>query len=69
MREWLEPMGLRGAMKVSNVPLYQELVRRLGLLRQEAMFARGCGQLQGRRGARITQRQQVSAEQTRRAGQ
>jgi len=33
MREWLEPMGLRGAMKVSNVPLYQELVRRIGLLR------------------------------------
>lgn len=24
MREWLESMGLRGAMKVSNVPLFQE---------------------------------------------
>jgi hypothetical protein len=33
MREWLEPMGLRGAMKVSNVPLYQELARRIGLVR------------------------------------
>jgi beta-lactamase class D len=33
MREWLEPMGVRGAMKVSNVPLYQELARRIGLQR------------------------------------
>ena len=33
MREWLEPMGLRGAMRVSNVPLYQELARRIGLER------------------------------------
>ena len=33
MREWLEPMGLRGAMQVSNVPLYQELARRIGLQR------------------------------------
>ena len=33
MREWLEPMGLRGAMKVSNVPLDQELARRIGLTR------------------------------------
>ncbi len=31
MREWLEPMGLRGGMRVSNVPLYQELARRIGL--------------------------------------
>ncbi|WP_396122576.1 penicillin-binding transpeptidase domain-containing protein [Cyanobium sp. CH-040] len=31
MREWLEPMGLRGAFRVSNVPLYQELARRIGL--------------------------------------
>jgi len=36
MREWLEPMGLRGAMKVSNVPLYQELARRIGLTRMRA---------------------------------
>jgi beta-lactamase class D len=33
MREWLEPMGLRGAMRVSNVPLYQEMARRIGLER------------------------------------
>jgi Beta-lactamase class D len=33
MREWLEPMGLRGAMAVSNVPVYQELARRIGLQR------------------------------------
>ena len=33
MREWLQPMGLRGAMQVSNVPLYQELARRIGLER------------------------------------
>jgi beta-lactamase class D len=32
MREWLEPMGLRGAIRVSNVPLYQELARRIGLV-------------------------------------
>ena len=38
MREWLQPMGLRGAMTVSNVPLYQELARRIGLQRmREAM--------------------------------
>jgi len=33
MREWLQPMVLRGAMAVSNVPLYQELARRIGLQR------------------------------------
>ena len=33
MREWLEPMGLCGAMKVSKVPLYQELALRIGLQR------------------------------------
>ena len=33
MREWLEPMGMRGAIRVSNVPLYQELARRIGLQR------------------------------------
>jgi beta-lactamase class D len=33
MREWLEPMGLRGSMTVSNVPLYQELARRISLQR------------------------------------
>ncbi|MEY4352169.1 MAG: class beta-lactamase [Cyanobacteriota bacterium] len=40
MREWLEPMGLRGAMKVSNVPLYQELARRIGLQRMGAAIVR-----------------------------
>lgn len=28
MSEWLQPMGLRGAITVTNVPLYQELARR-----------------------------------------
>jgi len=40
MREWLEPMGLRGAMKVSNVPLYQELARRIGLQRMDGAIGR-----------------------------
>ncbi|MFM7549568.1 MAG: class D beta-lactamase, partial [Cyanobacteriota bacterium] len=40
MREWLEPMGLRGAMKVSNVPLYQELARRIGLQRMRTAIGR-----------------------------
>jgi beta-lactamase class D len=40
MREWLEPMGLRGAMTVSNVPLYQELARRIGLQRMGKAIAR-----------------------------
>ncbi len=47
MREWLEPMGLRGAMKVSNVPLYQELARRIGLARmREAIQRLGYGNQQ-----------------------
>ncbi len=40
MREWLEPMGLRGAMKVSNVPLYQELARHIGLTRMREAIQR-----------------------------
>ncbi|PWL23196.1 MAG: class D beta-lactamase [Synechococcus sp. XM-24] len=36
MREWLVPMGMRGAIKVSNVPLYQELARRIGLQRMQS---------------------------------
>jgi beta-lactamase class D len=40
MREWLEPMGLRGAMKVSNVPFYQELARRIGLQRMRETIVR-----------------------------
>ncbi len=47
MREWLEPMGLRGAMQVSNVPLYQELARRIGLPRmREAVVRLGYGNQQ-----------------------
>jgi len=47
MREWLEPMGLRGAMTVSNVPLYQELARRIGLPRmREAIVRLGYGNQQ-----------------------
>ena len=48
MREWLEPMGLRGAMRVSNVPLYQELARRIGLTRMREAIQRlhyGNGQI------------------------
>ena len=40
MREWLQPMGLRGAMTVSNVPLYQELARRIGLQRMRDAIQR-----------------------------
>lgn len=40
MREWLQPMGLRGAMTVSNVPLYQELARRIGLERMRNAIQR-----------------------------
>lgn len=44
MREWLEPMGLRGAIRVSNVPPYQELARRIGLRRMdEAVHRLGYG--------------------------
>ena len=47
LREWLEPMGLRGAMTVSNVPLYQELARRIGLQRMgEALVRLGYGNQQ-----------------------
>jgi beta-lactamase class D len=47
MQEWLEPMGLRGAMNVSNVPLYQELARRIGLQRmREAIVRLGYGNQQ-----------------------
>ena len=48
MREWLQPMGLRGAMRVSNVPLYQELARRIGLQRMGEALGRlhyGNGQI------------------------
>jgi beta-lactamase class D len=44
IREWLQPMGLRGGMKVSNVPIYQALARRIGLQRMgEAIHRLGYG--------------------------
>lgn len=47
MREWLQPMGLRGAIRVSNVPLFQELARRIGLERMgEAVRRLGYGNAQ-----------------------
>ena len=33
IREWERDMGIRDAVKVSNVPVYQELARRIGLER------------------------------------
>ena len=33
IREWKRDMGLREAIKISNVPIYQELARRIGLAR------------------------------------
>lgn len=40
IREWLQPMGLRGAIRVSNVPIYQELARRIGLVPMQAAVRR-----------------------------
>ena len=40
IREWLDPMGLRGAIRVSNVPIYQELARRIGLAPMGAALRR-----------------------------
>lgn len=31
MKKWEQDMGLRDAIKISNVPIYQELARRIGL--------------------------------------
>src|SRR6478752_6920752 len=36
MKEWEHDMGLRAAIKISNVPIYQELARRIGLERMKA---------------------------------
>jgi len=33
LKEWEKPMSLRDGIKVSNVPVYQELARRIGLKR------------------------------------
>ena len=35
-KEWEQDMGLRTAIRVSNVPVYQELARRIGLERMRA---------------------------------
>ena len=32
-KEWERDMGLREAIKMSNVPIYQELARRIGIVR------------------------------------
>lgn len=39
-KSWEREMGLREAIKVSNVPVYQELARRIGLARMRAGLAR-----------------------------
>jgi beta-lactamase class D len=40
VKSWEKDMGLREAIKVSNVPVYQELARRIGLERMRAELAR-----------------------------
>ena len=39
-KEWEQDMGLRTAIRVSNVPVYQELARRIGLERMRANVAK-----------------------------
>jgi len=39
MKEWEQNMSLREAIKISNVPIYQELARRTGLKRMRAGVA------------------------------
>jgi hypothetical protein len=39
-KEWEQDMGLRTAIRVSNVPVYQELARRIGLERMRANIAK-----------------------------
>lgn len=44
MKEWAHDMSLRDAIKLSNVPIYQELARRVGLTRmREAVKSLGYG--------------------------
>ena len=38
--EWARDMGLREAIKISNVPVYQEVARRIGLERMRAALVR-----------------------------
>ncbi|QKE65208.1 class D beta-lactamase [Aquipseudomonas campi] len=39
LKTWERDMGLREAIKLSNVPVYQELARRIGLPRMQAQVA------------------------------
>jgi beta-lactamase class D len=39
IKEWEQDMSLRNAIKISNVPIYQELARRTGLARMRAGVA------------------------------
>jgi beta-lactamase class D len=40
IKEWERDMGLRDAIRISNVPIYQEVARRIGLERMQAMVTR-----------------------------
>lgn len=40
LKEWEQDMGLRTAIKVSNVPVYQELARRIGIEQMRANIAK-----------------------------
>ena len=47
LKAWERDMGLREAVKVSNVPIYQELARRIGLERmRESVKKLGYGNMQ-----------------------
>jgi beta-lactamase class D len=40
IKEWEQDMGLRDAIRISNVPVYQEVARRIGLERMRSMVER-----------------------------
>jgi len=40
VKEWERDMGLRDAIRISNVPIYQEVARRIGPQRMQAMLER-----------------------------
>ncbi|MBT6033093.1 MAG: class D beta-lactamase [Kordiimonadaceae bacterium] len=40
IKAWENDMGLRDAIKISNVPIYQELARRIGLDRMQDMISK-----------------------------
>lgn len=47
IKEWEHDMGLRDAIKISNVPIYQELARRIGLERmREGVRKLGYGNME-----------------------